>query len=122
MPIDSTSVAPRSPVVSSRISDRVDEAAPGRGQSRRLVLERSERNRVCEPRKSAASSFRRGARPNIAPARCAAPGHLRRKARQVGCRAPIPPPRTGMARAWETLAKYIDHYEEARAEPTKDAD
>jgi len=27
-----------------------------------------------------------------------------------------------MARAWETLAKYIDHYEETRAEATKDAD
>jgi hypothetical protein len=28
----------------------------------------------------------------------------------------------GMARAWETLAKYIDHYEETRAEDTKDED
>jgi hypothetical protein len=27
----------------------------------------------------------------------------------------------GRARAWETLAKYIDHYEETRAEATKDA-
>ena len=50
------------------------------------------------------------------------PGHPTAKARQVGCRAPIPRPENGMARAWETLAKYIDHYEEVRAEPTKDAD
>ena len=28
----------------------------------------------------------------------------------------------GMARAWEALAKYIEHHEEARAEATKDAD
>src|SRR4029077_17848236 len=28
----------------------------------------------------------------------------------------------GMARAWEALAKYIEHHEEARAEANKDAD
>ena len=28
----------------------------------------------------------------------------------------------GMARAWETLAKYIDLYEKARAAASKDAD
>jgi predicted secreted Zn-dependent protease len=28
----------------------------------------------------------------------------------------------GMARAWETLAKYIERYEQAHAEATKDAD
>jgi hypothetical protein len=47
---------------------------------------------------------------------------LRRRLGRLAAEPRSPRPENGMARAWETLAKYIDHYEEARAEPTKDAD